>query len=230
MAFHYIGPGKKDTGDWCFTDGFITFQDIIHLYLQRFRGRTCILYCDCSYSGQWVRACEEYLDNKGVQPCGHSARNNRIQVKVYTSCQPDQVPSSLMYSARGCKNDKNTGVQTVNPDTEISPCQTSCSRDFTRITCDKTWDEGCALSPDSTFHRRRETDRIAIVQGEDEGKKAWHYVLLVNDPETKKTRGETLNVNLTDYGVVWKSSVGEEPPQEVKDWITRVHNGNEVLP
>ncbi len=140
------------------------------LYLQHFRGNTCILHCDCSYSGQWVRACEEYLDNIGVQPCGHSSRNNGIQVKVYASCQPDQVPNLLMYSARGCKNDKNTGIQTVYTKKEISPDQTNCHIDNTSITCGKSWDEECTLSPDFTFHRCREMGEI--IQGEDKRRKA----------------------------------------------------------
>ncbi len=140
------------------------------LYLQHFRGRTCTVYCDCSYSGHWVRTCEEYLDNIGVQPCGHSARNKGIQVKVYASCQPDQVPSLIMYSARGCKNDKNTGAQTVYHNKEISPDQTTCCKDFTRITCGKSWEEECALSPDFTFHRHRETDRIFLTCGKDRGR------------------------------------------------------------
>ncbi len=206
-------------------------------YLQHFCGKTCILCCDCSYSGHWVRACEEYLDNTGVQPCGHSARNNGIQVKVYTSCQPDQVGSSLMYSARGCENDKNTGAQSVSVNKEISPDQTTCGNDFTRITCGKSWDEECALPPYFTFHRRRGI--IFIVRGTVVGgRRAWHYVLLVDDPETirifkEKIQGELTrapSIDVADYGVILKSGLGEEPPQEVKDWITRVHDGIEVLP
>ncbi len=207
-------------------------------YLQHFRGRTCTLYCDCSYSGHWVEACEEYLDNIGVQPCGHSARKNGIQVKILGSCQSDQVPCSLMYSARGCENDKNTGAQTVSTNKEISPGQTTCGIDFTRITCGKSWDEECALSPDFTFHRRREAKRMFLVKGTDGGRKAWHYVLLVDDPETirifkEKTQGElrgTQTADVTDYGVILKSGFGEEPPQEVKDWLTRVQKGIEILP
>ena len=154
VILSYIGAGKRDTGDWCFTDGFITFQDIMDLYLQHFRGKTCTLYCDCSYSGHWVRACEEYI---GVQPCGHSARKNRIQMKVFASCQPDQVVSSLMYFARGCENEKNSGALIVWNGRELSPGQKTCGIDFTRITCDESWNEECAFSPDFTFHRRRET-------------------------------------------------------------------------
>ena len=238
MVLHYNGPGKRDTGDWCFTDGFITFQDIMERYLQHFRGKICTLECDCSYSGHWVRTCEEYLDNIGVQPCGHSARNNGIQVKVYASCQPDQVGSSLMYSARGCDNDKNTGALSVWKSKEISPDQTTCGMDFTKLTCGKSWDEECAHSPDFTFHRRRDAKRIYIVNGTCRGRKAWHYVLLVDDPETarifkERTQGElggTQDIDVTDYGEVLKSGFGEEPPQEVKDWITRVYKGIEILP
>ncbi len=173
VILSYIGAGKKDTGDWCFTDGFITFQDIMECYLQHFRGKTCTLYCDCSYSGQWVRACEEYLNNRDVRPCGHSARKNEIQVKIYASCQPDQIGSSLIYFARGCENDKNTGAQIVRNGREISPGQITCGIDFTRIICGKSWDEECALSP--------ETGRIYLNWGNDRlasGRRAWNLSMI----------------------------------------------------
>ena len=41
----------------------------------------------------------------------------------------------------------------------------------------------------------------------------------------KKLQG-TQHVNSTDYGVILKSGFGEE----VKDWITRVHKGIDILP
>ncbi len=158
-------------------------------------------------------------------------------MKVYASCQPDQVPSSLMYSARGCENDKNNGTQRVNLQEEISPGQTTLCRDFTEITCSEDIENECALSPDFTFHKRRETDRIFFVKGTNRGRKAWYCVLLVDDHETirifkEKTQGElggTEDVNLGDYGEVLRSGSGEEPPQEVKDWFTRVCDGIEVL-
>ena len=37
VVLHYIGPGKKNTGDWCFADGFITFKDIKEAYMECFR-------------------------------------------------------------------------------------------------------------------------------------------------------------------------------------------------
>ncbi len=35
VILYYIGPGKKGTGDWCFSDGFISFRDIMQLYTYR---------------------------------------------------------------------------------------------------------------------------------------------------------------------------------------------------
>ncbi len=67
-----------------FYDGFITFQDIMDRYNYTISISVAtliiiyILYCDCSYSSHWVQTSGEYLDNIGVQPCGHSARNKGI--------------------------------------------------------------------------------------------------------------------------------------------------------
>ena len=77
--------------------------------------------------------CKDFLDKAGVQPCGHSARKKRIKLKVFCSCQPDQIGSSLFYSVRGNGNDKNTGMAFVGPNKEIAPEQTTCGRDFTEI-------------------------------------------------------------------------------------------------
>ncbi len=78
--------------------------------------------------------------------------------------QPDQVGSSLMYSARGYENDKNTGALKAWFNRKISPGQTTCCIDNTSITCGKSWDEECALSPDFTFHRRREELKDLLTQ------------------------------------------------------------------
>ena len=110
VVLHYIGPGKRATGDWCFCDGYISFRDIADLYTQHFTGRVLTIASDCSYSGKWVESCEEFLDDVGVQPCGHSAKKKGIKLKIWCSCQPDQIGSSLICSTRGNGNDKNTGA------------------------------------------------------------------------------------------------------------------------
>ena len=237
VIVHYIGPGRKDTGDWCFSDDFITFEDISHLYTQFFTGRTLCTIADCSYSGQWVESCKDFLDKVGVQPCGHSARKKGIQLKVFGSCQPDEVGSTLLYSARGNGNDKNTGAKYVWPGAKIAPDQTTTGSDFTMITCKKLPEEECALIPNFTFQEKKNRSRIYIVEGEDRGRQAWHYILLVDDPETirifeERTQGEnagTLPIDVTDFGLILKTGWGQDSPQDVKDWVERVQNGFEDI-
>ena len=181
--------------------------------------------------------CKDFLDKVGVQPCGHSAKEKGIKLKISCSCQPDQIGSSLFYSVRGRGNDKNTGMCIVYTKKEVTPEQTTCGADFTEITCNKLPDETCALSPRFTFQDQRNLNRIFLVRGEDRGRPAWHYLLLVDDPETirtfkEKTQGAntgTQNIELSDYGVVQKSGWGQEPSQEVKNWLERVQNGLEDL-
>ena len=181
--------------------------------------------------------CKDFLDKVGVQPCGHSARKKRIKLKIRCSCQPDQIGSSLFHSVRGNSNDKNTGMSVVDCNKEVAPEQTTYGKDFTEITCKKLPDETCALSPRFTFQDQRNLKRIFLVDGEYRGRPAWHYLLLVDDPETirtfkEKTQGEnagTQNIELSDYGVVLKSGWGQEPPQEVKNWLERVQNRLEDL-
>ena len=176
--------------------------------------------------------CKDFLDKVGVQPCGHSARKKGIKLKVLCSCQPDQIGSSFFYSVRGSGNDKNTGTGVIYYNKELAPEQTTCGADFTEITCNKLPDEMCALSPRFTFQDQRNVNRIFLVTGEDRGRPAWQYLLLVDDPETIRTFKEKPqggNIDLSDYGVILKSGWGQEPPQEVKNWMEQVKNGLEDL-
>ena len=177
--------------------------------------------------------CKDFLDKVGVQPCGHSAKKKGIKIKVRCSCQPDQIGSSLFFSVRGRGNDKNTGMVFVSNNKDIAPEQTTCTIDFTEITCNKLPDETCALSPRFTFQDQRNVDRIFLTTGKvGRGRPAWHYLLLVDDPETIRTFKEKPqggNIEVSDYGVVLKSGWGQEPPQEVKNWMERVKNGLEDL-
>ena len=232
VIIQYIGPGKKVTGDWCFEDGYINFSDLVHLYTEHFRGKSMEVYCDCSYSGNWVQIAKNFMDDAGIQPCGHSARNTGMLFKVRASCRPNQVGSSLLYSARGRANDKNTGVLFVYQSKEIGPDQTTYGIDFTSITCKRGIDDMCALSPDFTFKKQKDMDRIYLVRGKDKGREAWHYVLLVDDTETQKLFKEKLkegSVDMADYGLVLKSGWGKDPPQKVRDWMADVGKGLETL-
>ena len=160
-----------------------------------------------------------------------------IKLKVWCSCQPDQIGSCLIYSARGTGNDKNTGSSYVQNSCSIAPDQTTCGVDFTEITCGKTPEEEYALVSTFTFQEKKITSRLSIARNKDGGRPAWHVVLLVDDPETirifkEKTQGEnagTQTIKIDDYGEVIKSGWGQDPPQEVNNWLDRVLKGFETL-
>ena len=184
-----------------------------------------------------MEASKNFMDRLGIQPCGHSARKAGILLKVYTSCLPQQIGSSLLYFARGCGNDKNTGALFLRADSEIARDQNTCGLDFTRITCGESVHEECRLCPDYTYAKQKEMDYIYLISWSNRGKKAWQLVLLMEAPEIIDLFEEKLRrrykrsqtVNVKDFGVVLKSGFGEDPPQEVKDWLRRILMGFETL-
>ncbi len=227
-VIHYIGHGKKRTGDWCFSDGFITFRDIVHLYnTTKIKGRVLTIVSNCSHSGSWVWECCRYLDEQGVGACGHSAAEKGILLKVYASCRPSEVASSLAFSVGGMQNHKNTRqtYQVVNK--ELHESQHTVGIDFTWHYCGKTPLEPCTCtSPKYTWMKRYQGRRGLwyIVRGKDQGRPVWWCVVLKDDEETirefrKKYASGTVNV--ADYGEVLKSGWGKDPPQEVTDELKK---------
>ena len=112
VVLYYVGHGKRDTGDWCFKDGFITFEDLTTMYMDTMRGHVLTIVTDCSHSGAWVRDCMNFLDQQGVGPCGHLAKEKRILIKVFASCLSHQIPRKLAYSVHGCRNRRRSGLLT----------------------------------------------------------------------------------------------------------------------
>ena len=221
---YYAGNGKRNTGDWCFGDGVVTFRDITACYSRYFHGRVLTIVSDCSYSGSWVKDCSQYLDEQGVQPCGHSADKNGILLKVYASCKSTEVAATPCFSVRCAVNDKNNGGMAYCLGKELRETQHSYGIDFTRIRCDKKFEEPCALSSNFTWHKKNECSRVFLVRGKDRGRPAWHFVLLVDDEDTIKLFHEkvkTGTVDVADYGEVLKSGWGKDPPNEIKDWFDK---------
>ena len=148
---------------------------------------------------------------------------------MFASCRSNQVPYRLLYSIRGCANDKNNGNFFIRPNGfEVVQAQFITSITSTYISCEnKSITEQCTQKPGCTWHKRSASDRIFKVRGEDHGRPAWHYVLLVDDQDTidkfkALTQGENAGkntLNVSDYGQVLKSGWGEEPPNDVKEWI-----------
>jgi len=180
---------------------------------------------DCSYSGKWVAACREFLDEAGIQPCGHSAKKMGILLKVRTSSRSHEVPYTMYYSVRGRGNDKNTGALFVRGNGfEVEQGQHIRNLDNTVVTCKKglSHSDPCLLPNDFTWHKKNEGDRVYLVRGKDKGMECWHYLLVVDDDETiemfhAKIRSGNIDVN--DFGEVIKSGWGQDPPNEVREWI-----------
>ncbi len=180
VILYYIGPGKKGTGDWCFSDSFISFRDIMHLYLQNeyFKGRVLSIGSDCSYSGCWVKEAMVFMDEQDVGPCGHAAKEKGILVKVYTSCLANEIPAELASSTHCSKNDANTGRGSHNNKLrgkEIHDGQHTSGLNFTGIRCKSDIDEPCTMAPGSTWQQWSTALRIRTISGAVRGQPSWWY-------------------------------------------------------
>ena len=96
----YTGHGEIDTGNWIFQDGNVKFEDIYHLYKQFFKGRYLYIVSDCCYSGSWVKTCARLLDQDGIK-CGHSAKRQRVYIKVFAACLPSEAAYDKYYTQCG---------------------------------------------------------------------------------------------------------------------------------
>ena len=218
---HYYGNGRRNTGDWCFRDGCITFRDIASLYMKHSRGRILTLVPDCHSCGHWVSECVKFLDEQGVRPCGHSAREKGILLKVCAACRTGQDTAELHYTTRAMKLKDDEYVYHRTWRKEVCTQQKTMGVDFTRIRCGKK--EECSIATDSTWS----TAMIILFHTSDGGRPAWHYILLDDDAKKikdfiHKTQGENAGkyaISLTNYGTVLKSGWGKDPPQDVKDWM-----------
>ncbi len=228
-TIHYVGHGRKPTGDWRFKDGFITFADIVHLYNSTaICGRALTIVSDCSYSGAWVEQCAHYLDQEGVRPCAHSTVEKGIMLKIYSSCRPGDAATSLSFSVRGMINEKNRGDLGYFLNLELSETQHTFGCNFTAIRCGRTPQEECLFrSPSYTWQKVLAGNRIHLVRGKDRGQPAWHYVVLVDDEERRKEflgMIQSGTVDVAKYGEVLKSGWGKDPPNEVVDEIEKLYS------
>ena len=204
----------------------------MHLYLQNayFKGKLLYVISDCSYSGCWVKEAMSFLDEHGVGPCGHTAKEKGILVKVYASCLANEIPAELAFSTHGIQNDKNIGFIFYSPHKKIYDGQHTSGLDFTVVRCKSKIDQPCTMTPGSTWHRWSTAGRIMRVTGEEDEDQPWCYLLLVDDEETirefhdKFKNGQLGNVG--NYGEILKSGWGEEPPEKTQEWIEEHYHVN----
>ena len=192
------------------------------------RGRVLSISPDCHSSGHWVVECAKFLDEQGVRPCGHSATEKGILLKVYAACRTGQDTAELCYTTRAMEA-KSDGFVRHWTSKELSDHQKSIGVDFTEVRCGKGEEGECAIASDSTWSTASEvtSHRNYTLRGTDKGRPAWHYVLLDDDAEKikefiHKTQGENIGkdtVNANKYGTVLRSGWGKDPSQADKDWM-----------
>ena len=199
----------------------------MNVYMENYRGHVLTVVSDCSYSGDWVKQCYEFLDSQGIAPCGHSAIEKGILLKVFASCRPNETACVLTYSLQGITIDKNTGSSGYRINWKVGDNQKSFGRDFTTMLCGRKVDEQCAEDIAKTWKMKTDGERVYLVRGKDKGREAWHYVLLVDDEDTidkfkEATKGG--NVDVQDYGQILESGRGKDPPNEVVDRIHKKYH------
>ena len=217
VMIHYIGPGKKDTGDWCFADGFITFKDITDAYMECFQSKCLEITSDCSYSGRWVSEYRVFMDSIGVKPCAHSGREKNVLLAVWASCKSHEISHTLLYSVRGMGNDKNTGaLYEANP-YEVGPCQNGSSAYNTEIKCKKGIHDQCALKPNYTWQEQGAGQRTFLIRKSNE---SWYYLQVVDDDETLCKfieLSKSGQFNPDNYGQKIRAGLGRGPLKEVQE-------------
>ena len=223
-----MGHSEEGTGNWCFKDGTISFQEIFALY--RKHCQTCSMameiVTDCCYSGQWMIDCAKTLDSLGIPPCGHRAREQGILVKVIASCQPDQKATEPWHSVEGVTV-ANDGTLSVWSKQLAQQTSTYC--DATRLTCCRGPDESCCSDEalkNWTWQEALEgrlAKSVQTVRLSDQGRPTWHYLLLSDKSEEYKKRFveqvKSGSINLTEWGYVIASGEGTDPPQEIRDKV-----------
>ncbi len=202
VVLYYIGPGKRGTGDWCFSDGYITFMDVMGLYCTYLKGRVLTIVSDCSFSGNWVKMAMEFLDKQEIGPCGHVAQEKKVLIKVLASCKANEIPVERTFAIHCATNDKNSGQLLWNLTTgQIGDNQHAYGIDFTQIRCKNNIDQPCTMHPGSTW--RVWNYHIVLLQNEDKGRPAWHYAM-INDDKTS----------------ILANGWGKDPPSNEKKQIT----------
>ena len=169
----------------------------------------------------------EFLDEQGVQPCGHKAREKGVLIKVYASCLPTQVPTQYHFSVHGAANDKNSGHMFSYTSKLLSDTQHTYSVNSSIIRCSNHShiEAVCMLQSDFTWQKWRMKERISLAVDDSHGHPFWQYVLLIDDEvkvhefKNMREKGEPLDV--TKYGQILEFGWGNGPPNEVKDSIER---------
>ena len=105
----------------------------------------------------------EFLDEQGVQPCGHKAREKGIVIKVMASCKSTEIPTEYHYPVSGMRNNNNTGLMTFFPFLKLSETQTTDRINSSLLNCKtNVIDKPCTLRPGLTWREAYESNKNSV--------------------------------------------------------------------
>ena len=179
-----------------------------------------------------MRDCAKILDQLGIPPCGHRARERGVLIKVVASCQPDQKAAGPCYSVEATKVYAD-GTQRTNAKQLTQ--QRPTWFDDTQLVCCRGPDSPC---PKNTFTHLKWEDNVSgclqvkSVKRKEGDAYKWYYIMLNRASEEY---GSTFSSQfakdsamcLSDWGYVLESGEGRDIPQEIQDKVrkwTRVAN------
>lgn len=87
LCIYYTGHGEENRGNWCFRGGSVKLQEIV----DQFDAKDKVvlrLYCDCCYSGVWVR---QLMRNK-------ITAKGRVRIHIYSACDYDEIAKEGIFS------------------------------------------------------------------------------------------------------------------------------------
>lgn len=184
--------------------------------MDHMRGKCLTIVSDCSYSGNWIKQCAEKLDEKGIPACGHHARKEGILLQIFPSCKANEKATINCFAEEGIVV-VSDGLR-FNCKT-LSSGQTSLRGNFRRLRCSS--ESGPCDVSSKWCDRLMIKKQLFKVTGTDQGRPAWHYVLVDEDKLEEYYAlfhdGASPRVDVAKYGKVLESGWGEQPPEDVVD-------------
>ncbi len=220
----YFGHSEKDTGNWCFKDGTISFDEILDIYRRQQRETLLTIISDCSFSGNFVRRYAEILDNENIPPCGHKTNDT---VRIYSSTRPLQEAQELCYSDRGVEVRRDGDFLFL--DTPLTSQQSTYHGDFTKLVCCGGPMDSCRMDEDMKGWTWTEVVEgkfrhyIYIIKGYQRGRECWYMILLSRDGEYTKYEAEITKgkIDAHEWGCILYSAIDEQLPRKLIYKVTQ---------
>ena len=97
LCISYIGHGARGKGDWCFSNGNVSLQDILDLFRPGEKFRLLIL-SDCCYSGKWERNLWKINKFPDRKPKYHVKEGIDIYMRYYSSCSQTEQSEEMVFT------------------------------------------------------------------------------------------------------------------------------------